>query len=98
MEDGSAVLIHILKHGSELNCNPASMSLGGISAGGHLSAVMQHMARDAGIPLKLGESPWVGLYVGYPNLTTSLYQHVSLSRLAIIRPIFQTPMGTLTLL
>jgi acetyl esterase/lipase len=71
MEDGRAVLIHILKHGSELNCNPASMSLGGISAGGHLSAVMQHMARDAGIPLKLGESPWVGLYVGYPNLTTS---------------------------
>lgn len=27
--------------------------MGGISAGGHISIVLQHMARDAGIPLKL---------------------------------------------
>ena len=29
------------------------MSIGGISAGGHISCVIQHMARDAGVPLKL---------------------------------------------
>ncbi|KAL2173012.1 Alpha/Beta hydrolase protein [Thermothelomyces heterothallicus CBS 202.75] len=38
---------------SLLNANPASVSVGGISAGGHISIVLQHMARDAGIPLKL---------------------------------------------
>jgi acetyl esterase/lipase len=36
-----------------LNINPDSVSIGGVSAGGHISIVLQHMARDAGIPLKL---------------------------------------------
>jgi len=36
-----------------LNTNPDSISIGGISAGGNLSLALQHMARDAGIPLKL---------------------------------------------
>jgi acetyl esterase/lipase len=36
-----------------LNINPASVSIGGISAGSHICLVLQHMARDAGIHLKL---------------------------------------------
>lgn len=36
-----------------LNVVPDSISLGGISAGAHISCVLQHMARDADIPLKL---------------------------------------------
>ncbi len=36
-----------------LKLNPDSVSVGGISAGGHISLVLQHMARDAGIRLKL---------------------------------------------
>ncbi|KAK3305006.1 Alpha/Beta hydrolase protein [Chaetomium strumarium] len=36
-----------------LNINPDSVSIGGVSAGGHISIVLQHLARDAGIPLKL---------------------------------------------
>lgn len=38
---------------STLNINPTSVSIGGVSAGAHISIVLQHMARDAGIPLKL---------------------------------------------
>ncbi|KAI5861684.1 alpha/beta-hydrolase [Durotheca rogersii] len=36
-----------------LNIKPDSISAGGISAGGHISLVLQHLARDAGMPLKL---------------------------------------------
>src|SRR5437868_12403853 len=38
---------------THLNVKPDSVSVGGISAGGHISLVLQHMARDAGLPLKL---------------------------------------------
>jgi len=43
------------EHASEINGLPDSISIGGISAGGQLSCVLQHLARDAGIPLKLGQ-------------------------------------------
>lgn len=33
---------------------PDSVSIGGISAGGHITIVLQHLARDAKIPLRLG--------------------------------------------
>ena len=36
-----------------INGDPASISVSGISAGGQVVAVVQHLARDAGIPLKL---------------------------------------------
>lgn len=36
-----------------LNLNPASVSIGGISAGAQIALVLQHLARDAGMPLKL---------------------------------------------
>ncbi|RAL11019.1 alpha/beta hydrolase [Aspergillus homomorphus CBS 101889] len=37
----------------EFNIDPDRMAVGGISAGGHLAAVMAHLCRDAGIPLRL---------------------------------------------
>ncbi|KAI9150451.1 esterase lipase [Paramyrothecium foliicola] len=36
-----------------LNIDPQSVSFGGLSAGGHMSAVLAHFARDEGIPIKL---------------------------------------------
>lgn len=38
--------------GSEVNAKPEAISIGGISAGGQIAAVMQQLARDAAIPLK----------------------------------------------
>lgn len=37
----------------KLNIDKSSISLGGISAGGYLSCVLQHLARDNDVPLKL---------------------------------------------
>lgn len=53
IEDSWAALEWVQKNAAELNVKPESMSVSGISAGGHLAAVMQHMARDAGIKTKL---------------------------------------------
>ncbi|KAJ2972707.1 hypothetical protein NQ176_g7007 [Zarea fungicola] len=52
-DDGWAAIQWIHTHGHELNTLPDSISIGGISAGGHISAVCQQLARDAGLPLKL---------------------------------------------
>ncbi|TQB69257.1 hypothetical protein MPDQ_002126 [Monascus purpureus] len=41
------------EHGQEINARPDSISIGGISAGGHISAVMQQLARDASLNLRL---------------------------------------------
>lgn len=43
-----------MENGQKLNGKTDSVSVGGISAGGHISAVMQQLARDANIDLKLG--------------------------------------------
>lgn len=55
IEDAWAALEWVSTHGKDLNINPASISIGGISAGGHFACVLQHMARDASprIPLVL---------------------------------------------
>ncbi|KAF2105008.1 alpha/beta-hydrolase [Rhizodiscina lignyota] len=53
IEDGWAALEWVHKNASEINGDGSSISLSGISAGGHLAAVTQQLARDAGIPLKL---------------------------------------------
>ena len=47
--------LQVYEHGSEINARGDSISIGGISAGGTMSAVVQQLARDAGILLKLGK-------------------------------------------
>ncbi|KAF7587078.1 Arylacetamide deacetylase-like 2 [Aspergillus hancockii] len=37
----------------EFNIDPDRIAVGGVSAGGHLSAVLAHLCRDANIPLRL---------------------------------------------
>lgn len=61
--------VQVHQHGSEINARQDSISIGGISAGGHISAVCQQQARDAGIPLKLGRSSSTG-GGGEPQLGT----------------------------
>ncbi|ORY57463.1 Alpha/Beta hydrolase protein [Pseudomassariella vexata] len=53
IEDAWAALQWVRNSAKDLNINPESVSIGGISAGGHISIIIQHMARDAGIPLRL---------------------------------------------
>ncbi|KAI1412538.1 alpha/beta-hydrolase [Hypoxylon sp. FL1857] len=53
IEDARAALMWARESGSLLKINPESISIGGISAGAHISLVLQHMARDEGIPLKI---------------------------------------------
>lgn len=36
-----------------LNISPEKVSIGGLSAGGHMAAVLSHMARDEGLALNL---------------------------------------------
>ncbi|CAL5869776.1 uncharacterized protein PFLUO_LOCUS4006 [Penicillium psychrofluorescens] len=42
-----------IANAAKLNINPLSISIGGLSAGGHMSAVMAHFARDEEVDLKL---------------------------------------------
>ncbi|CAP61385.1 uncharacterized protein PODANS_4_270 [Podospora anserina S mat+] len=53
IQDAWAALNWVRDEHVSLNVDPFSISIGGVSAGGHISLVLQHMARDAGIPLKL---------------------------------------------
>ncbi|KAK9771503.1 putative Alpha/Beta hydrolase protein [Seiridium cardinale] len=53
IEDAWAALKWARESAKSLNINPDSVSVGGISAGGHISLVLQHIARDANVPLKL---------------------------------------------
>ncbi|CAA9956767.1 fungal specific transcription factor domain protein [Pyrenophora teres f. maculata] len=43
----------VISHAADLNVDGSSVSIGGLSAGGHMSAVLSHMARDAGMDLRL---------------------------------------------
>lgn len=52
--DSFAALEYIYKHGAEkFNIRPDSISIGGVSAGGFVALALSHMARDAGIPVRL---------------------------------------------
>lgn len=52
--DAWAALKWVFANASNLGINPESVSIGGLSAGGHLAAVLAIMARDEGLPpLKL---------------------------------------------
>lgn len=52
-QDAFAALKWARDDAKALNFNPASISFGGISAGGTITLTLHHMARDAGIPIKL---------------------------------------------
>ncbi|RGP66710.1 hypothetical protein FSPOR_6450 [Fusarium sporotrichioides] len=52
--DSFAALQYIYEKGAErFSIDPERISIGGVSAGGFISLALAHMARDAGIPLKL---------------------------------------------
>lgn len=53
-------------YGAEVNAQPDSISIGGISAGGQIGAVVQQLARDAAVPLKFA-------FLGVP--VTSSHTH-----------------------
>ncbi|CAM1500623.1 Fc.00g097850.m01.CDS01 [Cosmosporella sp. VM-42] len=52
-EDAWAALLWVRDSESTLNIKPNSISIGGISAGGHVSLVLQHLARDNNFQLRL---------------------------------------------
>ncbi|KAH8196202.1 hypothetical protein TruAng_009645 [Truncatella angustata] len=66
IEDGWAAIQWAKLNAESLKINPHSISIGGISAGGHISVVLQHKARDAGLPLKL-------CLATVPGTTSALY-------------------------
>lgn len=45
--------LKVMANAETLNINPKSVSIGGLSAGGQMTAVMCHFAREEGIDLKL---------------------------------------------
>lgn len=54
IEDSLAALKYIYKHGADkFNIDPSKISLGGVSAGACIALACAHLARDAGISLKL---------------------------------------------
>jgi acetyl esterase/lipase len=53
----------VYAHASEINGLSDSISIGGISAGGFWSCIIQQLARDAKLPLKLGKIYILGLLV-----------------------------------
>jgi acetyl esterase/lipase len=46
--------IQVREQGKSINANVDSISMGGISAGGQITAVCQQLARKEGYELKLG--------------------------------------------
>lgn len=46
-------MLQFRANASRFNIDPTSISIGGLSAGGHMAAVLSHMAREEGINLKL---------------------------------------------
>ncbi|ETS75399.1 hypothetical protein PFICI_12343 [Pestalotiopsis fici W106-1] len=51
-DDCWAAVQYMHNHGAQVNARQDSISIGGISAGGQIAAVVQQLARDAAIPLK----------------------------------------------
>ncbi|EXJ92788.1 hypothetical protein A1O3_01340 [Capronia epimyces CBS 606.96] len=52
-EDGWAALNWVHTHSTQINTRSDSISIGGVSAGGFMACIYQHMARDAGLDLRL---------------------------------------------
>lgn len=43
--------MQVIAHLDEYNIDPARVAVGGLSAGGHMAAIIAHVCRDEGIPL-----------------------------------------------
>lgn len=69
---------HVVAHGQQLNVTPENMSVGGVSAGGAIALTMTHLARDAGIPLKLvvAGTPVIDDITGYSTAADSPFASV----------------------
>ncbi|KAH8893167.1 hypothetical protein GQ53DRAFT_717788 [Thozetella sp. PMI_491] len=65
-DDAWATVKWVYEHGKTINARGDSISVGGISAGGTISAVVAQLARDAGIPLKLA-------FLGVPNTESHMW-------------------------
>ncbi|CAJ2507867.1 Uu.00g090530.m01.CDS01 [Anthostomella pinea] len=62
IEDCFAATRHCLAHAAEFGgINPAIVTLGGVSAGANIALVVNHLTRDAGIPVR-------GVVVGTPTI------------------------------
>jgi acetyl esterase/lipase len=46
-------VFQVISQAERLNIDASRVSIGGLSAGGHMSAVLSHMARDEGLELRL---------------------------------------------
>ena len=53
MHGNMLICSKVRSHAKELDIDRDSISIGGLSAGCHMTAVMSHLARDEGISLKL---------------------------------------------
>ncbi|KAH8657857.1 Alpha/Beta hydrolase protein [Xylariales sp. PMI_506] len=83
-EDAWAAVRYVHSNGTSLNIRPESISIGGISAGGSLSASVQLLARDAGIELRLAilSVPVVTYHGMIEKLSDSRFKSMSENALA----------------
>ncbi|OWP05180.1 hypothetical protein B2J93_3311 [Marssonina coronariae] len=82
IEDAWAALNWVYTHETELNIRRNSISIGGISAGASISTILQHLARDAGIKLKVAilAVPPVDWHSWYEDPSESPFESLSLFR------------------
>lgn len=58
--------LQIHQNAASVNARSDSISIGGVSAGGHISAALQQLARTKGLDLKLGKgAKYFSLFSGY---------------------------------
>ncbi len=50
--DSFAALQYVVSHPAKFDINPSITTLGGVSAGANIALIVNHLARDAGIPIK----------------------------------------------
>lgn len=79
LHDCFAALKYVYKNPEKFNINPNSISVGGVSAGGHITLSVCHLARDAGIPLVLAAvgTPQIDDISGYENAQDSPFSSMT---------------------
>ncbi|KAM0811691.1 putative Alpha/Beta hydrolase protein [Seiridium cardinale] len=83
-DDCWAAVQYMYNHGAELNARSDSISIGGISAGGQIAAVVQQLARDASLPLKFAflGVPVTASHAHYEKASDSEYPSFTENELA----------------